>query len=84
MLLPTEGIGVDRALLTVGGTLLSLLDSPASVTELWERFSLRARPADDAGKVTFDWFALALSMLFALRAVSWNEAGQLVKCHVSS
>ncbi|EEZ92102.1 hypothetical protein HMPREF0578_1431 [Mobiluncus mulieris 28-1] len=84
MLLPTKGISPQRALLTVGGSLLSLLDSPATVSGLWERFSNSFRGDENADKVTFDWFALALSMLFAIRVVSWNESGQLVRNYVSA
>jgi len=82
MLLPTKGISPQRALLTLGGYLLSLLDSPTTVSGLWERFSQKTRLADTSGKITFDWFALTLSMLFAIRAVDWNDSGQLVRCHV--
>lgn len=85
MLLPTKGIGPERALLTVGATLLSLLgSSPTTVSGLWERFSKDARSRDDRGTITFDWFAMTLSMLFAVRVVTWNESGQLVRCHVSA
>ena len=36
MLLPTEEIDADRALLSVGGTLISLLKTPATVAHLRE------------------------------------------------
>ena len=84
MLLPTKGIEPQRALLTIGATLISLLDSPATVSGLWERFSKYSSEAHGDCKITFDWFALALSMLFAIEAVSWNEFGQLVRRHVSA
>jgi hypothetical protein len=84
MLLPTKGIGSERALLTVGAALLSLLDSPTTVSGLWERFAHQEKSADTLGTITFDWFALALSMLFAVRAIAWNKSGQLVRHHVSA
>ena len=82
MLLPTKGISPQRALLTVGASILPLLESPTTVSGLWERFSKKQSPTDDQGKITFDWFTLALAMLFAVQAVSWNNTGQLVRCHV--
>lgn len=84
MLLPTKGIEPQRALLTIGASLISLLESPATVSGLWERFSKCSSEARGDSKVTFDWFALALSMLFAIDAVSWNESGQLARRHVSA
>lgn len=82
MLLPTKGISPQRALLTVGADLLALLDSPTTVSGLWERYSQKTRSTDRREKITFDWFALALSMLFALHAVDWNGSAQLVRHHV--
>ena len=84
MLLPTKGIEPQRALLTIGASLISLLESPATVSGLWERFLKYSSEVSGHSKVTFDWFALALSMLFAIDAVSWNESGQLVRRHVSA
>jgi len=84
MLLPTKGISSDRALLTVGGHIISLLDSPATVSGLWERFRARAQKTGSPTTVTFDWFALALTMLFAIQAIRWTSAGQLERCHVST
>lgn len=85
MLVPTKGIGPERALLTVGASLLSLLDSsPTTVSGLWERFSRDAKATHNPGMITFDWFAMALSMLFTLSAVTWNTSGQLERCHVSA
>ncbi|WP_396020914.1 ABC-three component system middle component 6 [Arachnia rubra] len=84
MLLPTKGIEPQRALLTVGANIISLLDSPATVSGLWERFSKSSGEASGDAKITFDWFAFALSMLFAINAVSWNKSGQLVRSDVSA
>ncbi|WP_314712192.1 ABC-three component system middle component 6 [Propionibacterium acidifaciens] len=84
MLLPTKGIGPQRALLTVGAAALSLLDTPATVSGLWERFSKSAKSSGTNANITFDWFAMALSMLFTVQAISWDQSGRLVKTHVSA
>ncbi|MDO5286941.1 MAG: hypothetical protein Q4G45_09015 [Actinomycetia bacterium] len=82
MLLPTKGISPDRALLSVGGTLVELLQTPATVSGLWERFQARTASQGRGQRVTFDWFALALSMLFAVGVVRWNDAHELERCRV--
>ncbi|MCL2848753.1 MAG: hypothetical protein FWE61_01755 [Micrococcales bacterium] len=82
MLLPTKGISADRALLSVGATVLSLLESPTTVSGLWERYT-RQLEGDD-GVITFDWFALSLTMLFVIDAVSWDDLGRLERHHVSA
>lgn len=84
MLLPTKGIAPERALLTVGASLLPLLDSPTTVSGLWERFSRKAKSVDNHPTITFDWFAMALTMLFTVRAVTWNASGQLARSRVST
>jgi hypothetical protein len=82
MLLPTKGITPSRALLTVGATVIGLLESPTTVSGLWERFSQANRSAGPKDKITFDWFAMALTMLFALNIVGYDAAGQLERRHV--
>lgn len=84
MLLPTKGITPERALLTVGAELLHLLDSPATVSGLWERFTHQMSLRQKSNNITFDWFSLSLSMLFTIRAINWDEKDRLVKCNVSS
>ena len=81
MLLPTKEIDPDQALLSVGGSLISLLKTPATVSDLWERFRQYARRTGRHARVAFDWFALALSMLFTLQVVRWNDDQELERCH---
>ncbi|AIE82936.1 ABC-three component system middle component 6 [Actinotignum schaalii] len=80
MLLPTKGITPDQALLTVGARIIELLDSPATVSALWEKLSKDSKNAEPqrGTNISFSWFSLALSMLFAINALSWNESGKLV------
>jgi hypothetical protein len=67
MILPTKHLSEDRALLTVGGQLLGLLEKPKTVSVLWEDF--KARP-DAEVSVPFDWFVLALDFLACTGTVS--------------
>lgn len=67
MILPTKGIAPDRALLTIGGGLLRLLDEPKTISRVWEDVSRKRSTSRET--ISFDWFVLALDFLFAARAV---------------
>lgn len=82
MILPTKGVTCDCALITIGAIILSLLTSPTTVTGLWERFKTGVVKSEKACSITFDWFALALTMLFAINAIEWNASGQLERRNV--
>lgn len=84
MLLPTKGISTGRALITVGSDVLSVLSTPTSVSGVWERFNTLPSRRARREQVTFDWFSLALSVLFAIGAIDWTEDGLLRKNHVST
>lgn len=66
MILPTKGISAERALITVGAHILALLVEPKTVSRLWSEYK---RTAPVAGNVSFDWFVLALDLLFTIDAV---------------
>lgn len=67
MILPTKRLRVERSLLGVGGELLRLLEERKTVSRLWDEFR-RIRGSADTS-LTFDWFILALDLLFMLDAV---------------
>lgn len=71
MILPAKHLRHDRALLGVGGELLSQLDEPRSVSELWER--TRIVRSQKSSSITFDWFILALSFLYSISAVDYVD-----------
>lgn len=78
MILPGKHLRQDRALLSVGGDILSVLAGPAQVSELWDRV-LRLRSArEGSSPLTFDWFVLALSLLYAMGAIDHAD-GMVVR-----
>jgi hypothetical protein len=78
MILPTKHLSAERALLTVGGLLLQKLAEPKSVTVLWDEVR-KARKTDNLrNAVGYDWFVLALDLLFITGAVRF-ESGVIVK-----
>ena len=73
MILPTKRLGEDRALLSVGCDILRLLDEPKTVSRLWTDVKADRVARGGSAVVTFDWFILALDLLFALSAVEFER-----------
>lgn len=71
MILPAKHLVPDRSLVGIGADILAQLDEPRTVSELWERVRL-ARPVL-ASPLSFDWFVLALSMLFSISVVQFSN-----------
>jgi hypothetical protein len=57
----------------IGADVLSQLDEPRAVSEVWER--VRTVRADRPGEapLSFDWFVLALALLHAIYAVEIRD-----------
>lgn len=63
MILPSRFLPAERSLISVGAEILALLKTgPRSVAEAWDvlRSTERRHP------LSFDWFALALALLFTM------------------
>lgn len=71
MILPSKHLPQDRALLTVGGHVLTFLVRPKTVSALWEELNrqdqgmVTIRPR----RITYDWFVLALDLLYSLGTI---------------
>ena len=75
MILPTKAVSPDRALLAVGAGVLRQLSEPKTVSRLWADFRGQGQAAPS---ITFDWFVLALDLLYALGLVEL-DAGRVQK-----
>jgi len=71
MILPGKHLQQDRALLGVGAEILGHLDEERTVSELWER--VRAARGPIATPLSFDWFILALTFLYAVMAIDFSD-----------
>jgi hypothetical protein len=72
MILPSKHILPSRALLTIGAEILKLLERPKTVSVLWD--GVRARDAILVhGRIGYDWFVLALDLLFVVRAIEFKD-----------
>ncbi len=79
MILPTKHLDQRRSLIHIGAEVLTLLAEPAPVTALWDRYK-RSETGSWTGEaaVPFDWFVLALDLLYAIDAVDLRD-GRLAK-----
>jgi ABC-3C biological conflict system middle component len=69
MILPGKHLREDRALLSIGGEILRQLDEPRTVSELWERVRVARSGLTLIAPLPFDWFVLALNLLYAMSAL---------------
>jgi len=71
MILPSKHLPQDRALLTVGARVLTFLVRPKTVSALWEEFNQHEASLSVTAprRITYEWFLLALDLLFALGAI---------------
>jgi hypothetical protein len=76
VILPGKYLREDRALIGIGADILASLDRGTTVSELWE--AVRLRRSGDHAPVSFDWFVLSLSFLYALSAVTISD-GMIVR-----
>lgn len=77
MILPSKHLSERRAVLTVGSEILELLDGPRTVSSVWEE--LRAgKEETKRRRLSYDWFVLALDLLFLMGAVVLRD-GLLTK-----
>lgn len=82
MILPTKYLPHDRALLSVGAEILAQLKEPRTVSELWECVREERMKRIASTPLSFDWFVLALNLLYAVMAVEYSNG--LVRREVSA
>jgi hypothetical protein len=80
MILPTKKLRTENALIYLGGIILGLLNEPKTVSRVWDEFQkLRVRDLKlQSCDVSFDWFILALDLLYTLGTVKFRQ-GRLEK-----
>jgi hypothetical protein len=59
----------DRALIAIGGDILAVLNRRMNVSEIWTRVQNLRESREGSSPLSFDWFVLALTFLFAVSAV---------------
>lgn len=71
MILPSKHLPVERALITVGASILNLLKEPQSVSRLWD--TVKSEYNDNSVPITFDWFILALDFLAIMGVINFEN-----------
>ncbi|MEO9591686.1 ABC-three component system middle component 6 [Rhodopirellula bahusiensis] len=71
MILPTKHLPTERSLIAIGADIVGLLDEPKSVSKLWLDFQKLNEQRNL--RLTFDWFTLAIAMLYAIDAVEQSD-----------
>lgn len=82
LLLPTKGVSAKQSLISVGGELLALLEAPATPSELLDRTKNRRAGNGDPSQISYEWFSLALTTLFAINAVQLDHGGKVRRTDV--
>ncbi|MEQ1749191.1 MAG: ABC-three component system middle component 6 [Prosthecobacter sp.] len=78
MILPSKHLSEKRALLTVGGEVLRLLDKPRTVSSVWEAIKQGVKGNAMPRRLSYDWFVLSLDLLFIMDAIILRD-GLLIK-----
>lgn len=73
MILPTKHLPVEKSLLAIGAEILLLLEEPITISRLWSEFTNAKNRTTTkkiyANTVTYDWFVLALDLLYFLDTI---------------
>lgn len=70
MILPTKHLRSESSLIFVGGIIQNILDSNSmSVDQLWHGTKAAYTACTHGRDITYDWFVLALSMLFEIDTI---------------
>lgn len=78
MITPTKHMSPDRSLIYVGGEVLSLLDQPRTISSAWHAIGELRRGRGERTRFAFDWYILALDLLYMIDAVDFQN-GELSK-----
>jgi hypothetical protein len=73
MILPTKHLSQDRALLTIGATILPRLQQPLTVSALWEQLSSEPAFRTNAAPLRYDSFVLTLDLLYLIGAIELED-----------
>jgi hypothetical protein len=71
MILPGKHLKQNKALLGIGAEIISNLDEPRTVSELWEQ--IRIGRENSSSNLSFDWFILALTFLYTIGAIDFSR-----------
>lgn len=78
MILPSKHIRFSESLLGLGAIVLSIINEPKSIDEIWFKYSeVNNRKNKFPAHHNFDHIVLALNYLFVIGAVSIDNSGKI-------
>lgn len=80
MLMPSKHINFSQSLLGLGSYLLSKLDKPMTIDELWNNYQLDFEKEYYLAKHSFDNLILTSIFLYGISAIKLDN-GLLIKCN---
>lgn len=79
MILPTKHTNFSQSLLGLGAYILSQLQSPKSIDELWENYTIDYKNRRYLVKHSFDNIVMTLIFLYSIGSIIEKE-GVIEKC----
>ena len=73
MILPSKHIRTDRCLIGIGATILNILSTPMTVSELWNVFRKNWSSGNSVAPISYNWFVNALELLFILDTIELSN-----------
>jgi hypothetical protein len=75
MILPSKKLSPENSLIYIGGKVLAMLNEPQTVSRAWEEFKGNGseKIVTDSPRITYDWFVLALDLLFLMGAIELKQ-----------
>jgi len=73
VILPTKHLQPERALISVASEVFELVGRRSTVSSIWNALQDKHRAAFRYGDVPYDWFILALDLLFLMGSVEENN-----------
>ncbi len=81
MILPGKHLKPDRALLSVGGEILTVMGDASTVSAVWDEVRALRAKREGTSPLPFDWFLMALTLLYTINAIDMR--GDLLTKKVS-
>ncbi len=80
MILPNKHITTSQSILGLGGYILTVLESPQTIEELWQDLEKTLGSPKFPSKHTFENMILALDFLYLIHAIDYTSEGKIELC----
>lgn len=81
MILPSKHIRLSESLFGLGAFILSKVDRPKTLDELWKEFENSVKTGRYPFSHSFENFILAIDLLHMLGGVATDKYGRIILCN---